>query len=152
MDIALLFTPGSTQADIALDGADLQVDNDLKTAVIMSLFTDRRANNDDIVEGSDRRGWWADTYNEIAKDKIGSRLWLLSRSKQTQDTLNLARGYCVEALQWLIDDRVAQQVNVNVEIVRMGVLGIAVEVIKPSSKLPAGEVNNFRFDYVWSQF
>lgn len=145
MDIALLFRNDRYETDIALNGPDLQQDHDLETAIIISLFTDRRANSDDVVESDDRRGHWSDTYSEIPNDKLGSRLWLLSREKQTQDVINRARAYCVEALQWLLDDAVAEQVNIEVGAVRMGVLGIKVEVVRPTG------INNFNFDYAWRQ-
>src|SRR5687767_5037389 len=98
MDVALLFQPGTLIADIQLDGPDLLSGEDLETAIILSLFTDRRAKADDILDDpNDKRGWWGDTYSEIANDKIGSRLWLLSRAKITNTTLNRAREYVSEA-------------------------------------------------------
>lgn len=144
MDIALLFDRNTVSADIALNGPDLLIDHDLETAVLISLFTNRRANVDDLVDGDDRQGWWADTYSEIQNDKIGSRLWLLMREKQTTQTRNRAYAYVVEALQWLIDDNVAQEVNVEVEWVSMGLLGIRIEIIKPSNEV-------FKFQYAWNQ-
>ena len=62
--------------------------DDLITALTVSLFTDRRAADDDeLLDGSDdRRGWWGDN----AAAPLGSRLWMLERSKRTQQTLQLA--------------------------------------------------------------
>lgn len=108
--------------DLALDGYDLAKEDGLRTAVIISLFTDRRAEADDeIPDGSDdRRGWWAGA--------IGSRLWLLARAKETPDTLARARAYAIEALQWLIDDGVATAVEVTAEWARRGVLALRVVI------------------------
>jgi phage gp46-like protein len=147
MDIALKITQSQDAfyTDIALNGADLLSDRDLETAIIISLFTDRRANRDDQIEGTDRRGWWGDTFAEVKNDKIGSRLWLLEREKQTQLTLNRAKGYVSEALQWLIEDKVAQSFSVTVEYVRMGVLGIAIQIVKPNG------IRTFKYEYAWSQ-
>lgn len=109
--------------DLALDGYDLATEGGLHTAVIVSLFTDRRAESDDeIPDGSgDRRGWWADPA-------LGSRLWLLARAKETPDTLARARAYAIESLQWLIDDGVATAVDVTAEWARRGMLGLRVVI------------------------
>lgn len=125
-DLALrLINNGPTQPpaiDLALSGYDLTTEDGLRTAVIISLFTDRRAEADDeIPDGSDdRRGWWAGS--------LGSRLWLLARAKEMPDTLARARAYAIEALQWLIDDDVATAVDVTAEWARRGVLGLRVVI------------------------
>lgn len=110
-DIALKqFDDGSFDIDI-VDG-DLLADNGVRTAVLISLFSDRIAEPDDVIpDGTDnRRGYWADAYNNN-DDKTGSRLWLLSRAKQTDETLSRAEEYANEALQHFIDDGVASSVN-----------------------------------------
>lgn len=115
--------PAQTPAiDLALIGYDLAKEDGLRTAVIVSLFSDRRAEADDeIPDGSDdRRGWWFGT--------IGSRLWLLARAKEMPDTLARARAYAIEALQWLIDDGVATAVEVTAEWAQRGVLALHVAI------------------------
>ena len=115
MDAALVFDAATVSADLGLTGGDLVAEEGLKTAVLLSLFTDRRAEEDDELpaEESDRRGWWGDLVPPAPRDRIGSKLWLLTREKLTRDVQNRAREYAREALQWLIDDRVAQSVSVD---------------------------------------
>lgn len=109
--------------DLALAGYDLATEDGLRTAVIISLFTDRRVEADDeIPDGSDdRRGWWADPT-------LGSRLWLLARAKETPDTLARARTYAAESLQWLIDDGMATAIDVLAEWPRRGMLALRVTI------------------------
>ncbi len=78
-DIAVVWDQGC--GSLQLNGADLLTDNSLLTAVIISLFTDRRAlDSDEIPDGTrDRRGWWGDSFRERP---VGSRLWLLSRERR----------------------------------------------------------------------
>lgn len=83
----------------------------LPRAVIISLFSWRRANADD--NAPDPMGWWGDTYPTVTGDRIGSRLWLLGREKVTNDMLNRARDYAIEALQWMLDDGAAARVEVD---------------------------------------
>lgn len=78
--------------------------NALTRAVLISLFTWRRAAPDDVVEDDERFGWWGDSFPAVADDRIGSRLWLLRRVKLTRQTQLDAEFYARESLQWLIDD------------------------------------------------
>ena len=76
----------------------------LVRAVVISLFTWRRAATDDPLDDDERYGWWGDSYPSSADDRIGSRLWLLRRVKLTADTRRDAEFYARESLQWLIED------------------------------------------------
>lgn len=132
--------------DLSVANAALVAGDTLESAIIMSLFTDRRANvDDDIPDGGGRRGWFGDTFPPVENDRIGSRLWLLSREKSTTQTLNRARDYCYEALQWLIDDGVCDALTVDVEFQGdlKHILAIQITTDGPSGP------NEFRFDHIW---
>lgn len=124
-DTTTVWVPALGRGDWVLQGADLQNGDDLITAVLISLFTDRIANEDDeIPDGTDDpRGWWADAGERYP---IGSRLWLLDREKQTNETKARARDYIVESLQWLIDDGVVARFDVDVAWIAPGNLGAQV--------------------------
>jgi phage gp46-like protein len=85
----------------------------LTRAVIISLFTWRRADPDDDSEQP--MGWWGDSYPTIQNDRIGSRLYLLQRTTLTSKTVELARGYLEQALAWLKDDGVVSRIAINVQ-------------------------------------
>ncbi|WP_339521846.1 phage GP46 family protein [Pseudomonas sp. EL_65y_Pfl2_R96] len=114
----------------------------LTRAVLISLFTWRRAATDDPVDDDELFGWWGDSYPAIADDRIGSRLWLLRRVKLTDATQRDAEFYATEALRWLLDDgdvidieissekRDINRLNLNVTLTVPG--GARVE-IKPIS-------------------
>lgn len=112
-------------------------------AVIVSLFTWRRANSDDVTEGQ-KMGWWGDLTAEVANDRIGSRLWLLSREKMLPATLNRAREYAQEALAWMIEDGLASRIEVQAE--RFGTTGLA---LAATIYRDDGQVASLRFDNVW---
>lgn len=147
-DIRTVFIDFDHGADLALEQFALAADDGLETAVILSLFTDARASDDDSLPfgESDRRGWWADAFPSVDRDRIGSRLWLLRREKQTQDTLNRAREYAEEALAWLIADGVARSVEVESFIVRNGVLGLSVVIQRPDASIA-----RFRYETLWNR-
>lgn len=71
----------------------------LTRAVVISLFTWRRAEPDDNADVP--MGWWGDTWPAVQNDRYGSRLWLLQRSKLTNQLVQTVRGYIRECLQWM---------------------------------------------------
>lgn len=133
---------------ITIDGVEsslLTVTNPLVRAVIMALFTWRRAEADDPIEGA-RWGWWGDNVAEQEGDRIGSRLWLLSREKLTSSTVQRAIEYGREALAHLVEDGVATRVTVEAE--RQGLNMLAMRVIVDRVN---GQELDLRFANVWSQ-
>src|SRR5262245_52468064 len=133
-------------ADFTIVANDLAADDGLETAVLVSLFTDRRVASDDASpDGTDDlRGWWGDSFPEVPNDLIGSRLWLLSREKELQSVVARAQEYAREALQWMLDDRVSDRIEVTAEIVRAGVLGLLIVIHRPRKATA-----EFRYDYNW---
>jgi phage gp46-like protein len=131
MDLALTFNADIGGFDIDVVGLDLGQEDTLLTAVVLSLLTDRTAQPHEVPAGTDRRGYWADAFTVINGDQFGSRVWLLEREKQLQEVVQRARRYFREALQWLLDDGLAQRLDVAGFIPRMGwlvvdvVLGLA---------------------------
>lgn len=130
-DILLTLTePGVF--DLVTQGHDLAGDGSFGTAVLISLFTDARAQADELPpEWQDPRGWWADALlAENGGDAlgVGSKLWLLSREKQTEAVMARAEDYARQALQWLIDDGHAAAVDVRVDNPENGVLALGIEI------------------------
>ena len=87
--------------------------DELAQAVLISLFSWRKSEEDDGIKAPNRQGWWGDTYAAVAGDRIGSRLWLLQREKILPLTLQRAEAYAKEALQWMIDDRLVERITVS---------------------------------------
>ncbi|WP_234083052.1 phage GP46 family protein [Enterobacter quasiroggenkampii] len=114
----------------------------LPRAVIISLFSWRRANPDD--NAPDPMGWWGDTYPTVTGDRIGSRLWLLGREKVTNDTLNRARDYAIEALQWMLDDGVAARIDVDSRRSGQDAAELGITIYQRD-----GTTWNMRFDDYW---
>jgi phage gp46-like protein len=107
-----------------LDDGTLDDTQSLATAVIVALGTNRLALSSDILpdpDSTDRQGWWGDLDAEEIWNgwPIGSRLWLLKRSKITGPeamggaTVTLVEQYIREALQPFIDLNVASQMYVK---------------------------------------
>lgn len=126
------------QIDIQTGYISDAFEDSLRSAIIVSLLTDRRARVDDVIPDApissqtisvDRRGWAGDALAEVSGDRVGSRLWLLARKKQTEETRQVAVEYCREALQWFVDDQIATSITINAEWVDGGRLNIAITMI-----------------------
>jgi phage gp46-like protein len=143
-DIRILWDNTNALGDWGLAQGDLETGQDLETACLVSLFSDVLATPDFTpTDGTtDRRGWWADPYND---ESLGSNLWQLDRAKKTRATLGNARRYALDALNWLILDGVAKQIFVNTSWLSPTMLGIAVAIIKPD-----GSQTRFMFGWAWS--
>jgi phage gp46-like protein len=136
---------GSFRVDLKIANNDLATDAGLETACYISLFTDRLVDQDEVPYGeTSRRGWWGDLFANVDGDLIGSRLWLLDRSKQIVDTLNQAEDYASEALQWLVDDGIASSFNVDAEFNSSGYMIITVLIYMPTGQ------KTFKFSTLWA--
>jgi phage gp46-like protein len=148
-DISFKFDSDKGYADIQTADGDFVLGDPLETAIGLSLFTDRRATNQEIrefqtgiIERQSRRGYWANTYRDFTQ---GSGLWLLSRSKRQEITRSRAEAYALECLQWLKQDGVAKSVDAFVSLSGQSGLDIQIRITKP-----AGEELNYKYQFVWS--
>ena len=146
-DIAHSFDADTLSGDLAYANGLLGMDEGLKTAVLHSLFSDARVSADEaeLVGSEDPRGWWGVTLGPVDDDSYGSRLWLLSREKQTDAVLKRALAYVEEALAWMIEDGLAESMEVEGEWRQDSALALLITLTMPS-----GETESFEYDYPWS--
>jgi phage gp46-like protein len=139
------------EADLLVSGDDLDIERGLQSAVYISLFTDARASDGDALPDSnstDKRGFWGDLVSPIVQgDQTGSLLWLLERSKTEPNVLIQAKRYAEECLQWMIEDGVATDIEVETE--RQGIPGSDILAIKVMIYRKSGEAIAMDFEYNW---
>ncbi|MEB0312149.1 phage GP46 family protein [Pseudomonas sp. 10B1] len=143
-DISTVWNIDTGMGDWSVSGGALASGDDLETAVLISVFSDRLAGDDDVLpDGStDRRGFWGD--DDVP---LGSKLWLLDRSRLTTDVANTAKIYIEESLKWIIDDGVASSVKVTMSIAPPRTLGALVVITRGD-----GAVVSLSFSRLWQQF
>jgi phage gp46-like protein len=149
-DLAIIWSNERFGGDLALVNGQLASDEGLRTAMIVSLFTDARAAADDPLphDGADPRGWWGNGFARSAAAQpreLGSRLWLLDREKLTVAVLARAKAYALEALAWMTEEGVVSALAVEVARLDDQSLGLAVLVDRPEG--PARQ----RYDFKWEQ-
>ena len=140
-DIKTVWEPDKLLGDWQTGGGGLLDGDDLETAILISLFTDRLARSDDAIDGDDRRGWWGDTGSEYP---IGSRLWLLRREKLTTKVALKAEDYANEALARLLDDGVVTAISSNAQIVYPNRLNLIISYQQPTQTQAS-----VKFSWVW---
>jgi len=117
-DIRVVWDADMMSGDWLISGRTLDSTHELVTAVAVALFTHRTAEDDDPLPhfASDRRGWWGDHEAREIYDgwPIGSRLWLLSREKQTEETRARAEEYIREALDPFVTHRICERYDLTV--------------------------------------
>lgn len=99
-------------------------EDELAGAIVLSLFCDARGREPD---GSIARGWWGDGLAE-RKDEWGSRLWELARAKHTAETLARAEDAARDALNWLLDDGIAEALSITAYAPAPSVLGLLIKL------------------------
>ena len=99
-------------------------DQERQTALtIMSVFSNRlAAEADELPAGtSDRRGYWGDYLLPRIQggvDRLGSKIWTLSRENVLQAVAARAEGFVVESLEWKL--LTGEVITVDVTVVING--------------------------------
>ena len=111
-DIDVKFTneKGYFDFSFAEDG-DFELTQGLDSALVITFYTNQRADSTEVSTPQNRSGWWGDAFNEDGS-KMGSRIWLLQNVAVNQTTLNKAIDYTTKAYQWLLDENYIDTLNV----------------------------------------
>lgn len=109
---------------------DGQIDfvDGLQSSIDVSLFTDSRAPSSIVQHTDKRRGWVGDITKSLEGKFTGSNLWTLDQARLTSGTISQAEIYAKDALAWMVEDQVAQEVNVSVTRVKRQI-NIAIEIV-----------------------
>lgn len=98
---------------IGADG-DIVTKDFFDTAILMSIFCERRADASEVPESHRRRGWIG---NESTPGfEIGSKLWLYEQERVTRSIFNLMAQEAFNASEWLIDDGFVISLSTNVTL------------------------------------
>lgn len=104
--------------DISFENGDIKPCHNLRTAIFMSIFCEKRANASIVESIENRRGHYSNQFNQVDDYEVGSFYWLFTEQEKIaensrddlQDSIN-------EGLQWLVDDGYLSQIECNIDIV-----------------------------------
>jgi phage gp46-like protein len=153
-DVRTAWSPATAplRGDWLLEPPGLATDHNLETAVVLSLWTDASAREDDVIpDGTDdRRGWWGN-WESPEEVPLGSRLWLLEREKSTDETRRRAEEYAAEALQWMLDDAVAARIDVEANYLEVGPVPPQTLLLRVQITRDDATIYDRRFAWAWTE-
>lgn len=118
--------------DFSLDvNGDIETEDSFDATLIVSLFTDARADANEVPVPEDRRGWIGNLGYPY---QIGSKLWLLSQSRITSETAQRVRSVVQDALRHYVDNGLAKSVDVTAEATEDSI-AFSVTINRYSSKV-----------------
>lgn len=97
--------------DFYFENGDFALESGLETAIIVSLFSDKR--DDEATDWKNKGGWVGNQLNDNGFE-IGSLIWTLNRSNDDSETEILLEDYTRDALQWLLDNNYAKEIDVSI--------------------------------------
>ena len=107
-DAVLTIDPVTNLHDFNLDAnGDIDTEDFFDTSILYSLFGERRASPDEVVDARLRRGW----IGNRPEFENGSKLWLFQQARLTRDILNRIADEAERSLQWLVNDGLAVAIN-----------------------------------------
>ena len=136
-DAALNTTNG--YYDISIDGdGDIATQESFETALLMSIFCERRALPSEVATPNLRRGW-------IGNDgfEIGSKSWLYEQARINRSTMNGVNTSANNGLKWLIDDKLLASISAT-STVTESALGLTISLSRFNSPV------EYRYYNLWS--
>jgi len=137
------FDTGGNCPDMVIENGTLKADNSLETSMLVSAYSNRRVEAEDLPPGiTIQEGWWADQFSEVLGDLIGSRLWTLDRGKIVDETVVEMQSILIQAFEWMTEDGIADNIVVTTE--RNGTNSVEgqIQVFKPDG-------DNIPFKSIW---
>jgi phage gp46-like protein len=120
--------------DFSITSGDFTTTSGLDSALLMSMFVNKRADFSEVAAVGKQQGWWGNTIGGYANYEIGSKLWLLYQAKHTNNTLNLAKTYTYDGLSWFLADQLADRIVVADSFTNNNLL-INVDIYKSQNKI-----------------
>ncbi len=95
--------------DFSLDDTgQILVEDFWDTAILYSIFGEKRADGSEMPVPERQRGWIG---NENTGFENGSKIWLYYQARVNSTTLNGLQNEASNALQWLVDDGIAESID-----------------------------------------
>ena len=114
--------------DLVVKDGRLDFVEGFQSSIVVSLFADARAPESIVQPANKRRGWVGDILRSLEDRFTGSTLWTLDQARLTSDTLSQAEIAAKDALARMVEDQIANEINVAVEKLNRQI-NIAIEIV-----------------------
>lgn len=99
--------------DLVIEDGDFKKTGGLDSAIFVSLFTDRRANPDEVSDPMKRRGWCGTENTPDQQGNVGSGIWLYEQRRLTKGVSEGVRMEAFQCLHWMVSDGLAKNIDVK---------------------------------------
>ena len=110
---------------------DIETEDFFDTSILYSIFGERRASSDEVVEPQRRRGW----IGNGPDFENGSKLWLYEQARLTRDILNRIEDEARKSLEWLVGEGFAVSIDNVTASVANGRVGLNIEIRRSRDKV-----------------
>lgn len=136
LDIKLAQQP-DLNYDIEFENGDFIIDDSLETALIVSILSDRRADNSQVSQREFRRGWIGDLVTTLPGFKLGSHIWLSEQARITQETLTTIQDSAEKSLDWMLSAGLIIEVKAKASITTKSSILLLITVTSPNESISA---------------
>ena len=120
--------------DISFNASgDIETDQTLDTAIIMSIFEEARASASEIPASNKRRGWLGNETTPAFEQ--GSKSWEFEQERVTGSILAELGVVINNSLQKLVDEGIAVSVKTNTPFLRNGIVVVSVDIGRDGSQI-----------------
>ena len=100
---------GTENFDLAIaENGDFRTVENLNTAIDLSILTDARADESEVINPLRRRGWFGNVLSEVEGHEQGCKIWLVEQAKFTPDILSIIEDYAKQGLDWIERDEIGK--------------------------------------------
>ncbi len=115
-------------SDISFTNGDFTLTRGLVTAMMMSIFCEVR---DDSIDIPQKRGGWAgNQLQPVEGYEQGSLIWTKYQSAATEEIANECQQYIEDGFNWMIQDGIAKDVDVETNIVANNKLSVKISITR----------------------
>ena len=134
-DAVLTIDTVTQQYDINIGTTgDIETDDFFDTSLLYSIFGERRASPDEMVEAPLRRGWIGNLVNDDGFEN-GSKIWLFEQARITRSNLNRIQDEALKSLQWLVSDGYAVSIDQVTALVKDGKITLDITIRRSRDKV-----------------
>lgn len=116
VDKSIVYNEDDETFDIGYDTDGDCLKDSLDTQIYMAIFGESRANKSEISVAEKRRGF----LGEVLGYPSGSKVWL-DNGLKTNENLNRIVDYARKSLQFLKDDSIVKNIDVEGEFIDLGI-------------------------------
>lgn len=128
------------------DNGDLEMIDGFDTALLMSIFCERRADASEVIDPKLRRGDWSNELNDIEGHEVGSKFWLIDQARNNQDAFNIGLDALNDGFNWMLEDDLVKSVEIDGSIDNG--FEYEIDITKQDDKINRYRYENFKLTAV----